>query len=371
MLYSIDQKNVDQYADKLTEGTKALIKAHAGYRVDVYPTHRSVALPKAVQENSIKNATRAKLSEDAMAVSGADAGIPFPIPKNGAEAMFNKLLRYTGNTLLMPKSFTYYVDSSGRLTLGSHVVLRVDYPFYDENRPAGSTLTTRVRVNYTGPNRRAGEALLLFDNNLDFNKSRKSWQYLPGQRRVRLAPELSFDTPTAGSAGMATYDDADLFNGSLERFDWKLVGKKEMIVPYNTYRFIYAPKAEDVFLPEHVNPDLVRWELHRVWVVEATLKAGKRHIYARRTFYLDEDSWAALANEQYDARGQLWRTGYAYLAPAYDALVPVTMTAGHYDLIGGGYYIGLWPGPSGMKLNLPPETDEFWTSDSLASQGIR
>ena len=65
-----------------------------------------------------------------------------------------------------------------------------------------------------------------------------------------------------------------------------------------------------------------------MWVVEATLKAGKRHIYARRTFYLDEDSWAALANEQYDARGQLWRTGYAYLAPAYDALVPVTMTCG-------------------------------------------
>ena len=140
---------------------------------------------------------------------------------------------------------------------------------------------------------------------------------------------------------MVTYDDAGLFYGSLERFDWKLVGKKEVIVPYNTYRFTYAPKAEDVFLPQFINPDTVRWELHRVWVVEATLKQGKRHIYSRRTLYIDEDSWTALATEQYDARGQLWRTGYAYLAPAYDALAAAALTSAHYDLISGGYFISL------------------------------
>ena len=164
-------------------------------------------------------------------------------------------------------------------------------------------------------------------------KDRRAWSYLPGQRRVKVAPDLSHDTPNPGTAGATTFDDTFIFNGSMDRFDFKLVGKKEMLVPYNAYAAVYQAKQDDLLKPNHLNPDLVRWELHRVWVVEATLKEGKRHVYSKRTFYLDEDSWAALASDEYDARGQLYRTGFAYMAPSYDLPAPYTDMFGHYDLV--------------------------------------
>ena len=156
--------------------------------------------------------------------------------------------------------------------------------------------------------------------------------YLPGQRRVKVAPDLAHDTPNPGTAGATTFDDTFIFNGSMDRFDFKLVGKKEMFVPYNAYAAVYQAKQDDLLKPNHLNPDLVRWEQHRVWVVEATLKEGKRHVYSKRVFYLDEDSWAAVASDEYDARGQIYRTGFAYMAPSYDLPAPYTDMFGHYDL---------------------------------------
>jgi hypothetical protein len=38
----IDAKNMAQHADKLTEGTKAMLQKYPTFRVDVYPTHRTV-----------------------------------------------------------------------------------------------------------------------------------------------------------------------------------------------------------------------------------------------------------------------------------------------------------------------------------------
>ncbi|MNJ62043.1 hypothetical protein D3C77_578630 [compost metagenome] len=52
----------------------------------------------------------------------------------------------------------------------------------------------------------------------------------------------------------------------------------------------------------------MRWELHRVWEVEATVAGGKRHAVAKRKFYFDEDSWMVLLMDGYDSEGKLWRT---------------------------------------------------------------
>ena len=67
-----------------------------------------------------------------------------------------------------------------------------------------------------------------------------------------------------------------------------------------------------------MNPDHLRYELHRVWVVDATLKKGERHIYKRRTFYIDEDSWQILLVDQYDNRDQLWRVSEGHAITYYD-----------------------------------------------------
>jgi len=367
-LYSVDAKSMDKYADKLTEGTKAVMKGNPEYRVDVYPTHRTAAYPKFVLDNTLKNATSASVDSKGD-IQGARAGIPYPIPKTGVEAMWNFVARFYGMSMQLPRFSAYNVDSAGKLVLSNQGSYMTEGVYYDENKPDAGVLN-RVRTEYTGPARRAGESAMVIDA-MDGEKGRRAWQYLPGQRRVRLAPDLSYDTPNPGTNGMSTYDDVNLFNGRMDRFDFKLVGKKEIIVPYNTYRFSYADKPEQVFLAKSINPDVLRWELHRVWVVEATLKEGARHVYARRTFYLDEDSWAAVATDAYDGRGQLWRAGFAYLTQSYDVPVPTTTTAGHYDVIAGTYYVNLWPGAGGVKVSEKPTADATWSGDAMAAKGVR
>ncbi len=365
-LFSIDASNMAQYADRLTEGTKALMK-NRGFRIDVYPTHRTVSFPKNVLDNSVKNATRASTSEDGIGMRNARGGVPFPIPKSGNEVIHNHTARYQGLAYELPRFSAYNVNSAGRFVLSTAGSYTRDSPYYGTET---GDMQTRSLALYSAPARRAGEGSLVIEPADTVNGERSAWTYLPGQRRVRLAPDLAYDSPNPTTSGMSTYDDTNLFNGAQDRYDMKLVGKKEIFVPYNTYRFNYFDKPDGALLEKFINPELVRWELHRVWVVEATLKEGKRHIYPRRTFYVDEDSWFILASDQYDGRGQLWRPGFAYLAPLYDAQTSQA-TAGHYDLVGGSYYISMWPGAQGVKPLNALKPDTLWTPDTLAGRGVR
>jgi hypothetical protein len=365
---AIDAKSMAPYADKLTEGTKALMQKYPSFRIDVYPTHRSVAFPKYVTDNTEKDATRAKTTNNGLSIEGAHAGFPFPIPKTGNEAMWNHLVRFNGPAY-EAKYRNLNVDANGHTALATEGQSVQEYPFWD---PAKTSETYwRLKLSYTAPARRAGEALLLVDP-LDIGtKDRRAWAYLPGQRRVKVAPDLSFDTPNPGTAGATTFDDTFMFNGSMDRFDFKLVGKKEMFVPYNDYKAVYGSRQDDLLKPNHLNPDLVRWELHRVWEVDATLKQGKRHVYSKRTFYLDEDSWAILASDEYDARGQLWRTGFAYMTPSYDVPAPYTDMFGHYDLVSRVYSLTGYIAETGGMRQVKALPEREWTADALAGAGIR
>ena len=366
---AINAQNMGQYADKLTEGEKALLKEYPTFRMDVYPTHRTVAFPKFVLDNTEKNAVRAKTTNNGLSMEGAHAGFPFPIPKTGNEAMWNHLVRFNG-VAYESKYRNLTVDASGRVTLSVQGQSEQEYPFWNEANDKAD-IYWRMKLTYDGPARRAGEALMLFDP-LDLGtKDRRAWTYLPGQRRVKVAPDLAFDTPNPGTSGSTTFDDVFLFNGSMDRFDFKLVGKKEMYVPYNDYQAVYQSKQDELFKPNNLNPDMVRWELHRVWVVEATLKPGKRHVYSKRTFYLDEDSWAALASDEYDARGQLYRTGFAYMTPSYDVPAPYSDMFGHYDLVSHMYSVTGYIAETGGMKQIKPLSDREWTADSLAGAGIR
>jgi hypothetical protein len=144
-----------------------------------------------------------------------------------------------------------------------------------------------------------------------------------------------------------------------------------MLVPFNTYKLTAHKKVAEVTTPNFINPDLVRWELHRVWVVEATLKPGKRHIYAKRTFYLDEDSWTALAADQYDAKGRLYRASFAHMSPSYDARTPNAETQAFYDLTSGVYNVSFFMGPYGGVQYTDPLPANQWSPDALAGAGIR
>jgi hypothetical protein len=371
-LLVIDGKNVDQYKNLLSATTVELAKRFPSFRVDVYPTHRTVSLPQAVLDNGVKNASGAKSLEGGLAIDNVLPGVPFPIPQSGNEAMWNFLLRYQGVSI-NSKYDSWNVDSAGVASLATTGQAFISYPIYENlTQPISSAdVYYQMKLAYTGPARRAGEAIMLKDAANPLQQPRRAWQYLPGQRRVKLAPSLAYDTPNPGTAGAGTYDDVFVFNGALDRYDWKLVGKQEMIVPYNTYKLTYVQDPKSITTPNHLAPDFVRWEKHRVWVVEGTLKAGARHIYQKRRFYLDEDSWTALASDQYDARGQLYRGSFAFLSQSYDKQVPDSTPFMIYDLVGGSYNINGVVGPYGGIKYIDPLSKAQWSSESLAGSGIR
>jgi hypothetical protein len=371
-LYSITAKNMNQHADKLSEGVKAMLKKYPTFRLDVYKTHRTAAFPKYVTDNTVKHALTAKTANGGLSFTGAHGGFPFPIPQDGYEAMWNHILHYGGvaNELAFRD---YTVDSAGRPTMQVEGSVLQEYPYYDPSRPNAKDFYC-FNLHYTAPARRVGEAVLLIDPIDNYHESRRAWQYLPGQRRTKLAPDLSFDTPSSIWAGQCTWDDLFLFSGSMERYNMKLIGKKEMYIPYNDYKMMYWTDHEkDLLKKNHLNPDKVRWELHRIWVVEATLKPGKRHLYHRQVFYLDEDSWVAALADKYDSRGQLYRVGISYITQQYDVPCPWGDSFTIHDLVADSYMVcgEMAPSKKGIVYISHPYPAKLWTPESLAASGVR
>lgn len=376
---SITAKNMDQYADKLSEGTKALLKKYPDtYRLDVYPTHRTASAPQWVYDNTFKNATRAKTTHEGNSVEGAYGGIPFPIPKTGNEVMWNHQLAWQGEGYEWAlRSWT--VTSSGQLILSTAADEWHQYPYYYKDGSAekiGGGDFWYGTQTASAPPFRAGELTLVRDP-LDMGgRGRQAWQYLPGQRRVRKAPSINYDNPdTITSSGVSNMDESFMFMGPQDRYTWKLVGKKEMYIPYNNNR-LGSAKIADVIGPKHVNPDLKRWELHRVWIVEANLAPGKRHVVPKKRYYFDEDSWFAVLGEGYDAQGALWKAQYStmLLIPELPGIIG-SVNWGLYNLLTGAYLYdaSLNELPYQLRVlegsQLKPES--FFTPDGLVERGVR
>ena len=373
-LYTINGSNWQEYKDLLTAGTIGLFEKYGadGWEINVYPTHRTSTRPDWYNANTIKNATGANLVAEGQKIEGNYPGVPFPMPQSGLEAIWNHMIRYGVD--INQDYDTYYVDSSGKPVLATSAHSVSVYPmFQTPEEPVGEKVWTMLRIDYNAPNRRAGEILLVHEPGADYTagKGRKAWQYLVGQRRVRLAPAVSFDTPNPGVAGTTTYDDSFVYNGSPERFNWKLVGKKEMIVPANNNKFVFETKLEDALGPKFLKPEFFRWEKRRVWVVDSTLKEGQRHLYSRRTFYLDEDSWTAIAGDMYDGRGNLWRLQYIYPAVQYGLGVDFVSSYGAYDLLQNIYNLNGKPIPGKFRNGSGVKDDKFFTPKGMARSGVR
>ncbi len=308
-LFKITPANVAQYADRLTEGDKAMLRQYKDtFFMNVYPTRRTAATPQRIADATKRNATSAQLVEGGNGFTGAVEGIPFPIPKQGVEAFWNHVVRYRADAAAREIGQAAVTETGGFNMVKFHDEFYVAYSQPGAKEAELDNVIIYFLQEILAPARLAGQVLLVHETLDQQKENRRAWIYFPGQRRVQRAPNVAFDNPGTAADGLRTDDQFDMFNGSPQRYDWKLVGKKELFVPYNSYKLHWAKtKAEDVIRPLHINQELARYELHRVWVVEATLKAGQRHIYKRRTLYLDEDSWQILAVDCYDNRDQLWR----------------------------------------------------------------
>ncbi len=368
-LFSISAKNVDQYADKLADGTKAMFKKYPEYRIDVYPTRRSAAAPQWVYDNTFKNATRAKMNGDV--VEGGYGGIPFPIAKTGTEVMWNHLLRWRAPSLNFAVT-QYQITADGKPVLTTDGVIDQQMPYYFQDGTAEAFAKHNeywtIRLLNIGPPIRAGEAIV-GRVNIDGAKD-QAWVYLTGQRRVRKLPNPCCDTPTPATAGVMSFDEIETWTGRLDRFDWKLDGKKEMFIPYNNNK-LFAVKDADV-VGKFPNPDHVRWELHRVWVVDATLRAGQRHQAPKSRYYCDEDTWQCAIGDRWDANGQLWKTVWAFNIVTPDLPGTVTGSMGFNDLLSGTAFIGnLYGGKAQQYVVKPRISDATFTPDALAGEGVR
>ena len=381
-LFTITAQNMAQYADRLTEGIKATFKAYPDFRMNVYQTHRTVIFPKYVLENTVKNATACHTIDNGVSLEGCYGGIPFPIPKTGMEAMWNHLAGYEayswgGNTS------NWMIPPNGAPALQGISAATQENPFYD---PAHSgvngpkVVNWKVRTYDNAPARKVGNQIMIIDALDQINVGRRAYQYIPGQRRVKLAPDLSFDTPNPYTAGASTMDDAKGFSGAMNRYEWKLIGKQEKYIPHNNFA-LYDRKVcpdEKLISTKHFpNPECLRWELHRVWVIEATLKPEFRHIYKKRIQYWDEDGFNAGEGDNFDAAGKLYRVVLPMHMTMYESPIGAATNGGAFVM---DLNTGIWAsnGSAGCENEahcgwtpVPSKGENWYSPDSMAGEGIR
>jgi len=337
--FTITKANVDQYKAQLTDGQRALFGKYGdSYKMNVYSTRRTAAFPEFVYEATAKNALGAELANGGEAANDAVVGIPFPIPKTGNEPIWNHKLRYRGIGIDR-WNIQAAVTNTGAFNL---VKIREQVKFNYDTKGITAAQLNNVGIYFmqtvTAPPRLAGTITLVHETMDQVKEPRRAWQYNPGQRRLRRAPNVGYDNPGTGADGLRTNDQTDTFNGATDRYSWKLLGKKELIVPYNSYK-LHSDKNKyaDILKKSHINQDLPRYELHRVWVVEANVKAGTTHIYKKRMFYVDEDSWQIVAVDNYDSRNTLWRVQETHFVMAYDKPYSNPVLESVYDLQSGRY----------------------------------
>lgn len=373
-LFTVTAANMASYAAQLTEGQKALLKMYPNsFRMNVYPSHRDLRFPDWACDTVKKNAVTAELVHDGLGITGTSGAIAFPFPQNGLEAIWNVILPYR------PWNESAVVDNAIVKAGGTVIYGRQRFRTLnmggDPNRRGSNQdkVSAYFYSAWLSPPRESGNVSVGSQPN-DFEKDKThAWAYSPGTRRTRRAPEIGFDHPVP-PAGMHTVDDNYVFNGSPERYDWKLLGKKELLIPYHNFRINDpALKNAELLTPNTLNPDYLRYELHRVWVIEGTVKKGLRHLYGRRVLYADEDTWLAPWGDNYDMRGQLYRVSmiafrYAPEAQAFHRGVSV-----YYDLNSKAYeatYLVNESGKHWWKLNQPNITPKMFTSDA-ASAGAK
>jgi hypothetical protein len=341
--FIITAKNVDQYKDKLSPGMIAMLKRYPDtFNMPVYVTHRSASIPKDIEQKVKISAAKTTLVEGGNGLKDFTESryYAFPIPKNGLEAVWNHITRYRGGNLRR-----IYVQAAPQAN-GDYSLVNFEdevafpdfMPDLDPQKASNALLFFKQRI--TAPARLAGNVLLVHDSLDQVAEPRMAWLYAAGQRRVRRAPQVAYDGPGTAADGLRTSDNFDMYNGAPDRYDWKLVGKREMYIPYNNFRLLSpSVKYADLLKVGHTNQDLARYELHRVWEVEATLKNGERNIYAKRTFFIDEDTWTIVLSDLYDGRGQLWRVGEAKAMPYYQRQIPAFAFEALYDLTAGRYIV--------------------------------
>ncbi|MGJ8669640.1 MAG: DUF1329 domain-containing protein [Oceanococcus sp.] len=370
-LFTITQANMSEYLDKLTVGHQELLRRYPDtYKINVYKTHRTVSWPKHILDATQKNASTATLI-GTDAVKGAVHGLPFPIPGNAAEIIWNHKTRWRGHSARRYNNQAIVqLDGSYQI---SKLVEDVTFPYTNTNFDGKSEdILLYYLSEILAPPRNAGQLLLVHETSDQTVQTRNAWIYNPGLRRTRRAPNVSYDNPYEGTDGNQFNDQVDMYNGAMDRYRWKLIGKKEMYIPYNSYR-MGSPdvKYDEIISPRHVNPDLPRFELRRVWIVDSTLREGTSHTFGRRTFYVEEDSWAINSVDCYDRRGGIYKFQEAHQLFTQNVQAVGGVPELIYDFQSGRYFMTALANedkPNDFSISY---SDKYFTPRSLRKKARR
>jgi hypothetical protein len=344
ILYTVGAADLEARGHLLCDGQKALLRAHReSWRLHVYPTRRSASYPGWVYEAVRANATSARVVLAGKgSVEGARVGPPFPIPRSGLEVVWNHLLRWRGARIERSEGIAAVTRRGNYRVVLSEQTLGLPYAARqpDAFGKAYPNVLLAIKSTTIAPSRIAGDGSLVIEPIDQTDDPRKSWIYNRNLQRVFRVAWVAYDFPGSNSDGLRTVDDFWLFNGPPDRFDWELLGKREMLIPYNAYRLHGGDVGPaDILRRSHIEPDRARYELHRVWVVQATLKPGERHVYSRRVFYVDEDSWQIAVAESYDLDGRLWRVNEVHAINYYDVPVLWSTLEVYHDLVRDRYLV--------------------------------
>mgnify|MGYP000386200592 CR=1 FL=1 len=371
-LFTITKDNLAQHADKLTEGHKALFSRYGDtYKMHVYPTHRPVAWPEEIYASTKANATTAVL-EGTDDIRDANLGFPFPIPGTAAEVIWNHKVRWRGDAVTRYNNQAIVQADGGYQITKLTEWVKFKYGSIKQPTPLSQNMNLLYLSEVIAPPRLAGQLLLVHETMNQVAGPRQAWIYNPGLRRTRRAPNVAYDNPYEGTDGNQFNDQVDMYNGAMDRYTWNLVGKKEMYIPYNSYK-IASPDVsyEDIIEPRHINQDLARYELHRVWVVDSQLREGTNHTFGRRTFYVDEDSWTIAAIDCYDKRGQMYKVQEAHLVYAQSIQTVGGTPEIIYDLQSGRTFLTALANedkPNDFSVDFD---DRDFTSKTLAKKATR
>lgn len=321
-LFTITAGNMAKYAEFLTPGQQAMFRKYPSFRMEVYPSHRDFRYDDAVCHAALHNARNATLEaretkDEAAAtrsnqwfidrswlkVHGAVPGaVPFPFPKNGKELVWNLFMAPRPSSV-MRETDVAAVYPNGNVLWGAQRAWNYA-PLHDARlrRPAYDGVAEYRKAETLAPAREAGTITWytqIFSLN-DANSIVYLW-HSPDyrHRRYRLGP----DSPIPPTANTITEDEIRLLT------------------------------------PGHENPDFVRWELRRAWVLDGRLRQKYRHLYPHRTLYIDEDSYQATMSEAFDAKDGIWRFNWAnnlYVGGTRTNTWE-TYSAYYHDLLSGGY----------------------------------
>lgn len=373
-LFTITAQNVDQYADKLSPGQIAMFKQYPdSFKMPVYQSRRTFRMPDDVAQITKKNAVSTELLGATGLKNYTPMGFPFPVSNNGLEMVWNHIARWRGTGVdRYAGQVTPQANGAYSLVMFHDEVV---IPAAMSDFVAGEDPNVMFYGKQTliSPSRLAGNVLMVHETIDQVSEPRRAWVYNSGQRRVRRAPQVAYDGPGTAADGLRTADNYDLYNGSPDRYEWTFKGKKEMYIAYNAYKLDEKGLPyDDIVKPGHINQDLTRYELHRVYEVEAVLRPGVRHIYAKRVFFFDEDSWLAAVIDHYDGRGNLWRVAESHEMLYYQVPVQGYALEVLYDLNSGRYVaIGLENNESvGVEWSAKFSKVEFQPG-ALRREGVR